>query len=122
MDYQALLETAVREIGLKDPRDNSKLDTANVVSDIQLPTTKQLSVISARDYQQEFDGKYTPIMLYTSDADVVVSAGPNMANVARMLTYRPLPGQEAKTVTITMKILSRPSGEGTDYALSLIHI
>ena len=116
MDYQALLETAVREIGLKDPRDNSKLDTANVVSDIQLPTTKQLSVISARDYQQEFDGKYTPILLYTSDADVVVSAGPNMANVARMLTYRPLPGQEAKTVTITMKILSRPSGEGTDYA------
>ena len=116
MDYQALLETAVREIGLKDPRDNSKLDTANVVSDIQLPTTKQLSVISARDYQQEFDGKYTPIMLYTSDADVVVSAGPTTANVARMLTYRPLPGQEAKTVTITMKILSRPSGEGTDYA------
>ncbi len=116
MDYQALLETAVREIGLKDPRDDSKLDTANVVSDIQLPTTKQLSVISARDYQQEFDGKYTPILLYTSDADVVVSAGPNMANVARMLTYRPLPGQEAKTVTITMKILSRPSGEGTDYA------
>jgi len=116
MDYQALLETAVREIGLKDPRDDSKIDTANVVSDIQLPTTKQLSVISARDYQQEFDGKYTPIMLYTSDADVVVSAGPNMANVARMLTYRPLPGQEAKTVTITMKILSRPSGEGTDYA------
>ena len=116
MDYQALLETAVREIGLKDPRDNSKLDTANVVSDIQLPTTKQLGVISARDYQQEFDGKYTPILLYTSDADVVVSAGPDMANVARMLTYRPLPGQEAKTVTITMKILSRPSGEGTDYA------
>ena len=116
MDYQALLETAVREIGLKDPRDNSKIDTANVVSDIQLPTTKQLSVISYRDYEQGFDGKYTPIMLYTSDADVVVSAGPTTANVARMLTYRPLPGQEAKTVTITMKILSRPSGEGTDYA------
>ena len=116
MDYQALLETAVREIGLKDPRDNSKIDTANVVSDIQLPTTKQLSAISYRDYEQGFDGKYTPIMLYTSDADVVVSAGPTTANVARMLTYRPLPGQEAKTVTITMKILSRPSGEGTDYA------
>ena len=116
MDYQALLETAVREIGLKDPRDDSKIDTANVASDIQLPTTKQLSAISYRDYEQGFDGKYTPIMLYTSDADVVVSAGPTTANVARMLTYRPLPGQEAKTVTITMKILSRPSGEGTDYA------
>ena len=116
MDYQALLETAVREIGLKDPRDDSKIDTTNVVSDIQLPTTKQLSAISYRDYEQGFDGKYTPIMLYTSDADVVVSAGPTTANVARMLTYRPLPGQEAKTVTITMKILSRPSGEGTDYA------
>ena len=47
---------------------------------------------------------------------MVVSAGPTTANAARMLTYRPLPGQEAKTVTITMKILSRPSGEGTDYA------
>ena len=116
MDYQALLETAVREIGLKDPRDDSKIDTANVASDIQLPTTKQLSAISYRDYEQGFDGKYTPIMLYTSNADVVVSAGPTTANVARMLTYRPLPGQEAKTVTITMKILSRPSGEGTDYA------
>ena len=116
MNYQALLETAVREIGLKDPRDDSKLDTTNVVSDIQLPTAKQLSAISYRDYEQGFDGKYTPIMLYTSDADVVVSAGPTTANVARMLTYRPLPGQEAKTVTITMKILSRPSGEGTDYA------
>ena len=102
MDYQALLETAVREIGLKDPRDNSKIDTTNVVSDIQLPTTKQLSAISYRDYEQGFDGKYTPIMLYTSDADVVVSAGPTTANVARMLTYRPLPGQEAKTVTITI--------------------
>ena len=116
LDYQELLETALTEYGLKDPRDSSAIDNANVVSDIQFPTTRQLNTIAYRDYGKEFDGKYTPILLYTSDADVVVSAGPNMANVARMLTYRPLPGQEAKTVTITMKILSRPSGEGTDYA------
>ena len=31
-------------------------------------------------------------------------------NVARMVTYRPLPGQAARTVTVTMKILSRPGG------------
>ena len=33
-----------------------------------------------------------------------------------MVTYRPLPGQAARTVTVTMKILSRPGGEGKDYA------
>ena len=46
---------------------------------------------------------------------MIVSADPATANVARMVTYRPLPGQSAKTVTVTVKILSRPSGEGKDY-------
>ena len=116
LDYQALLEAALTEYGLHDPRDNASIDTANVVSDIQFPTTKQLNTIAYRDYNQDFDGKYTPILLCTSDDSVIVSADPATANVARMLTYRPLPGQTAKTVTVTVKILSRPSGEGKDYA------
>ena len=57
-----------------------------------------------------------PSCCTTSDDSVVVSADPATANVARMVTYRPLPGQAARTVTVTMKILSRPSGEGKDYA------
>ena len=46
---------------------------------------------------------------------MVVSADPAMVNVARMLTYQPLPGQGARTVTVTVKILDRPSGSGKDY-------
>lgn len=116
LDYQELLETALTEYGLKDPRDSSAIDNANVVSDIQFPTTRQLNTIAYRDYGKEFDGKYTPVLLTTSDDSVVVSADPATANVARMVTYRPLPGQAARTVTVTMKILSRPGGEGKDYA------
>ena len=116
LDYQELLETALTEYGLEDPRDSSAIDNANVVSDIQFPTTRQLNTIAYRDYEKEFDGKYTPVLLTTSDDSVVVSADPATANVARMVTYRPLPGQAARTVTVTMKILSRPGGEGKDYA------
>ena len=116
LDYQELLETALTEYGLKDPRDSSAIDNANVVSDIQFPTTRQINTIAYRDYEKEFDGKYTPVLLTTSDDSVVVSADPATANVARMVTYRPLPGQAARTVTVTMKILSRPGGEGKDYA------
>ena len=115
LDYQALLEAALTEYGLHNPRGSASIDTANVTSDIQFPTTRQLNTIAYRDYNQAFDGKYTPILLCTSDDSVIVSADPATANVARMVTYRPLPGQSAKTVTVTVKILSRPSGEGKDY-------
>ncbi len=111
LDYQALLEAALTEYGLHDPQDSASIDTASV----QFPTTRQLNTIAYRDYNQDFDGKYTPILLCTSDDSVIVSADPATANVARMVTYRPLPGQSAKTVTVTVKILSRPSGEGKDY-------
>ena len=119
LDYQALLEAALTEYGLHDPQDSASIDTASVTSDIQFPTTRQLNTIAYRDYNQDFDGKYTPILLCTSDDSVIVSADPATANVARMVTYRPLPGQSAKTVTVTVKILSRPSGESKDITLTV---
>ncbi len=115
VDYQALLETTLRETGLTNPRNGAAINTGSVTSDIQFPTTTDFRTYAARDYHQDFDGKYTPILLCTSDENVVVSADPAMVNVARMLTYQPLPGQGAKTVTVTVKILDRPSGSGRDY-------
>ena len=115
MDYQALLETTLRETGLTNPRNGAAINTGSVTSDIQFPTTTDFRTYAARDYHQDFDGKYTPILLCTSDENVVVSADPAMVNVARMLTYQPLPGQGARTVTVTVKILDRPSGSGRDY-------
>ena len=115
VDYQALLETTLRETGLTNPRNGAAINTGSVTSDIQFPTTTDFRTYAARDYHQDFDGKYTPILLCTSDENVVVSADPAMVNVARMLTYQPLPGQGARTVTVTVKILDRPSGSGRDY-------
>ena len=116
VDYQALLETVLAEFPPTDPRNGKPIDPSSVTSDLLLPTTQNFGAVSMREYHKGFDGKYTPILLCTDDPDVVVSADPEIGNVARMVTYQPLPGQEAKTVTVTLKILSRPSGEGRDYA------
>lgn len=113
--YADLIDLVLDEVGLKNFNTGAKLDTANVTSDIQFPTTKDFARISYSHYEKSFDGKYTPILLCTDNDSVVVSADPSVANVARMVTYRPLPGKDAQTVTVTIKILDRPSGEGKDY-------
>ena len=102
-----MLET---EDALTNPRNDSNIDKANVASDIQFFTTKDLSALSMQLYSKGFDGKYTPIKITSSNEDVISST--DVYNAARVLTYRPLPGREAKSVTITIEILDRPSGEG----------
>ena len=114
--YQTALDEVIAEVGLTNPRTGeakTKIDYTNVTSDIQFPTTQNI-----RDYTSltSFDGKYTPIVITSSDESVIAPVGgTTIANAARMLVYRPLPGEAAKTVTVTMSILNRPSGEGKDY-------
>lgn len=111
VDYQELLDKMLEtENALTNPRNDSNIDKANVVSDIQFFTTKDLSRLSMQLYNKDFDGKYTPIKITSSNEDVISST--DVYNAARVLTYRPLPGREAKSVTITIEILDRPSGEG----------
>ena len=111
VDYQELLNKMLEaEDALTNPRNDSNIDKANVVSDIQFFTTKDLSSLSMQLYNKDFDGKYTPIKITSSNEDVISST--DVYNAARVLTYRPLPGREAKSVTITIEILDRPSGEG----------
>lgn len=111
VDYQELLNKMLEtEDALTNPRNDSNIDKANVVSDIQFFTTKDLSRLSMQLYNKDFDGKYTPIKITSSNEDVISST--DVYNAARVLTYRPLPGREAKSVTITIEILDRPSGEG----------
>lgn len=111
VDYQVLLDTMLNnEDALTNPRNGSNIDKANVASDIQFFTTKDLSALSMQLYSKGFDGKYTPIKITSSNEDVISST--DVYNAARVLTYRPLPGREAKSVTITIEILDRPSGEG----------
>lgn len=106
--YQQKLDDALAAPGLKDFVTGKKLTEENGVyttrNDIQFPTTRDLKI----------DGKYTPVVITSSDPGVIEA--PTTPNSARVWAYRPLPGESAKTVTLTVKILDRPSGEGRDYA------
>ena len=108
-DYQAALEGALSDPGLRDFVTGEKLTADEngvyaVHNDIQFPTTRDLKI----------DGKYTPVVITSSDTAVIEN--PDVANAARVNIYRPLPGEAAKTVTLTVKLLDRPSGSGRDYA------
>ena len=108
-DYQAALEGALSDPGLRDFVTGEKLTADEngvyaTVNDIRFPTTRDLKI----------DGKYTPVVITSSDTAVIEN--PDVANAARVNIYRPLPGEAAKTVTLTVKILDRPSGSGRDYA------
>ena len=86
------------------PATGAKIDVNNVTTDIHFPTTS--------DMRRVFADNYGPILITSSNESVVESLE---ANAARAWVYRPLPGQEDAKVTLTVKILSRPSGSGKDY-------
>lgn len=103
--YQQKLDDALAAPGLKDFVTGEELMAENGVyttsNDIQFPTTRDLKI----------DGKYTPVVITSSDPGVIEA--PTTPNSARVWAYRPLPGEAAKTVTLTMKILDRPNGPQT---------
>ena len=115
VDYQAKLDNALSDVGLKDFVTGEKLkaDETGVyttVNDIQFPTTRDLKI----------DGKYTPVVITGSDPGVIEA--PTTPNSARVWVYRPLPDEAAKTVTLTVKILDRPSGPQPGDDLSAMRV
>lgn len=67
-------------------------------NDIHFPNTRDFGV----------DGKYTPVIITSSDEDTIVPPGVN--NAARVEVYRPLPGEDAKDVTVTVTIKDKETG------------
>ena len=67
-------------------------------NDIHFPTTHDFGV----------DGKYTPVTITSSDEDTIVP--PDVNNAARAAVYRPLPGEAAKDVTVTVTLTDADSG------------
>lgn len=67
-------------------------------NDIHFPTTRDFGV----------DGKYTPVTITSSDEDTIVP--PDVNNAARVEVYRPLPGEAAKDVTVTVALTDSDSG------------
>ena len=114
VDYQAKLDNALSDPGLRDFVTGKKLTEENGVyttsNDIQFPTTRDLKI----------DGKYTPVVITNSDPGVIEA--PTTPNSARVWVYRPLPGEAAKTVTLTVKILDRPNGPQPGDDLSAMRV
>lgn len=113
--YQQKLDDALAAPGLKDFVTGEELTAdANGVyttsNDIQFPTTRDLKI----------DGKYTPVVITSSDPGVIEA--PTTPNSARVWVYRPLPGEAAKTVTLTVKILDRPNGPQPGDDLSAMRV
>ena len=112
--YQQKLKDALAAPGLKDFVTGEKLTEENgvytTINDIQFPTTRDLKI----------DGKYTPVVITSSDPGVIEA--PTTPNSARVWVYRPLPGESAKTVTLTMKILDRPNGPQPGDDLSTMRV
>ncbi len=73
---------------LTDFNDGTALDTNNVTGDIQLAIPSRLGL----------DGKYYKIQVDSSDSSLMEING------YRTYTYRPLPGQDAKKVVLTVTV------------------
>lgn len=67
-------------------------------NDIHFPTTRDFGV----------DGKDTPVTITSSDEDTIVP--PDVNNAARVEVYRPLPGEAAKDVIVTVTLTDSDSG------------
>ena len=116
--YQRALNAVFGEGSLTDAASGEPLTAVNGVftvrNDIQFPTTRDLGAYMMARFGKGFDGKYTPVVITSSDTAVI--AEPDVANAARVAVYRPAVRQGEETVTLTVKILDRPSGSGRDYA------
>lgn len=102
-DLQAKLDAGFAAYGgLRDAVTGEVLEERDgkyiAANDIHFPTTQDFGV----------DGKYTPVTITSGDADTIVP--PDVNNAARVDVYRPLPGEDAKDVTVTVTLTDSDSG------------
>ena len=88
--------------GLRDAVTGEPLEERDgkyiAANDIHFPTTRYFGV----------DGKYTPVIITSSDPGTIVP--PDVNNAARVEVYRPLPGEDARDVTVTVTIKDKETG------------
>ena len=117
INYQEALDHVFAEGKSYDPATDEAIDYTKVTSDVHFPTTKDMGKYTYDKYGIGFDGKTTPIVIESSDSSVI--AAPDTPNSARVTVYRPLPGEKAKEVTVTVKVMNRPGGADTSYTGTL---
>lgn len=97
-ELEQKLDAGLRSPGLCDIVTGDPLDTGNVVNDIRFPTPSDFGV----------DGKYQPVSISSSNEHVIIP--PDVNNAARVSVIRPLPGEEAVDVTLTVTITDKATG------------
>ena len=102
-DLQAKLDAGFAAYGgLRDAVTGEPLSQRDgkylAANDIHFPTTHDFGV----------DGKDTPVTITSSDEDTIVP--PDVNNAARVEVYRPLPGEAAKDVIVTVTLTDSDSG------------
>lgn len=96
---------------IKDYVTQEQADLANVTNDLQLLIPKQTGIANYWDYQ------FTVI---SNNKNVIET--PEVANAARAFVYRPLPGENAAEVTLTVIMTSRENPNlsvGKDIAITV---
>lgn len=106
-ELEAKLTSALASPGLTDGVTGAKLDTGNVVNDIRFPTTRDLGI----------DGQAQPITIKSSNESVIPS--PDVNNAARVSVYRPLPGEAAVNVTLTITVTDKASGVSVSHDVTV---
>lgn len=96
------IDAGVASTGFSDYVTKQRLVAADgvytVYNDIQYPTTRNFGV----------DGKYFPVTISSANEDIIES--PDVANAARSFVYRPLPGNPAGEVEVTITITDSAKG------------
>ena len=101
------LDAALKNPGLRDFATGAALDVENVTGDVRFPTTRDIGV----------DGKYQPVTITSSNENVIVA--PDVNNAARVEVYRPLPGEKAETVTLTLTITDKATGAAASRSIDV---
>ena len=97
---QAKLDAGLKDPGLTDDVTGDGIDPENVTSSgIQFPTTRDFKI----------DGKYYPVTINSSNADVIKTFDVN--NAARVEVLRPMPGEDPVKVTVTVTITEKATGK-----------
>lgn len=104
-ELQKALEDAIAKKGIRDFGSGEKVDLDHVKGSLQFPTTKEIGI----------DGKYIPMTIDSDNHDVAepwfkLGSKELLHNAASLKIYRPLPGEAAKKVKITIKINDTESG------------
>lgn len=106
-DLQKKLDGGMKDHGLRDAETDEPVDKDNITGNFDFPRTKDFKYTDENGEIHAVDGKYQPVTIKSDNEDVIKDQG---VNAPRVLVYRPLPGEDAKVVNLTITITDKETG------------